>query len=151
LGAILEQLRVVQNTDSVVDVRQQEEELLEQLTQLLPVMRCALGTMQHLFTDDDLYAGIMTPRQRLVGSARKEIDKMSRAERLDFGYGFLASELPYVWPTVFEADMLTAFEQPHMPLYARKLCVPQHVAIHGRSIILKSQQLGRRIKFSCEL
>lgn len=124
-------------------------DITDELLTLLPAMRRVLGRLSASFSDDALVSALLYPRRPL--EQLTPVSMHTDAEKLDFGFGFLATQYPHLLTRVTDADMLLAFENPYRPLYARNACTVQHIQLdaegHAR---FDAQQLRRaRLSMDC--
>ena len=149
LNALLLQLEMSQSGNAGHTGRGAEADITDVCMELMVPMRRLLGRLSRSFSDDALLSAILYPKRAL--EQLEPVTLQSDAEKLDFGFGFLAMQYPHLNGRVTEADMLAAFAHPYRQLYARNACIVQHIQLdesgHAR---YGSQQLGRpRVSMDC--
>lgn len=149
LNGLLSRLDAAEADGSAHCGRGEVEDITDECMQLMVPMRRLLGRLSKSFSEDALLAAILNPKRAL--EQLEPVSLRSDAEKLDFGFGFLAVQYPHLNGRVTEADMLTAFANPHRQLYARHACIVQHIQLdeNGRARY-GAQQLGRpRVSMDC--
>lgn len=149
LNGLLRQLEASQSDNADHTGRGEAADVTDACMELMIPMRRLLGRLSRSFSDDALLHAILYPKRAL--EQLEPVTLKSDAEKLDFGFGFLAAQYPHLNGRVTEADMLTAFANPYRQLYARNACIVQHIQLdengHAR---YGSQQLGRpRVSMDC--
>lgn len=149
LNGLLAQLDMAESSNTGHVGRGEAMDITDACMELIVPMRRLLGRLSKSFSDDALLSAILYPKRAL--EQLEPVTLQSDAEKLDFGFGFLAVQYPHLIGRVTEADMLAAFANPYRQLYARHACIVQHIQLdengHAR---YGSQQLGRpRVSMDC--
>lgn len=149
LNGLLSRLAAAESDSSDHVGRGEAVDITDECMQLMVPMRRLLGRLAKSFSEDALLAAILNPKRAL--EQLEPVTLKSDAEKLDFGFGFLAVQYPHLNGRVTEADMLTAFANPYRQLYARHACIVQHIQLDDRGRArYGAQQLGRpRVSMDC--
>lgn len=149
LNSLLSRLALADSGNADHTGRGDGVDVTDECMSLMVPMRRLLGRLSRSFSDDALLNAILYPKRAL--EQLEPVTLQSDAEKLDFGFGFLAVQYPHLSGRVTDADMLAAFANPYRQLYARNACIVQHIQLDAAGCArYDARQLGRpRVSMDC--
>ena len=129
--------------------REAEADANDIVMSLVAPIRRLLGECSDVVSDEAIFDGIMRPKHDIETSV-PSYGGMSLDAQVNFGFGYMNSKFPHLQDKITNADMQAAFAAPHLPLYARKACIVQHIQLNdvdGRTVFVEDQ-VGHRMSIT---